>query len=273
MVEPRLESLFTVKRLDSGDYEGLCLPGARGRVFGGQVAAQALRAATLVVDSGRDPQSLHAFFLRPGHPDTPVRYAVTTIKNGRSLTIYRVDAWQGEHLIFTANASFHVAEQSPDYQTAVPAVGPPEAFPESNYVPPGTNMAVRQPVEFRYLDEAPTSDRAAPPFQQTWLRSRSRLTDDPSVHACALTYVSDLTLTRTAHMPLRSAGTTRLGSSLDHSIWFHRAFRADEWLLFSQETTSYSGARALSHGEMYDTAGRLIASVAQEALIRVRANG
>jgi len=129
------------------------------------------------------------------------------------------------------------------------------------------------PFEFRYVDAAATADTPAPASQRTWLRARGRLPDDVGLHACALVYASDLTLTRTAHMPLRRTGTTRMGSSLDHSVWFHRSFRADSWLLFDQETPSYAGARALSHGQFIDTAGVLVASVSQEALILVRPEG
>lgn len=269
MPDYRLADLISVAKVDSGTFVGSCLPGARGRIFGGQVAAQALRAATLVVAHGRWPHSLHSCFLRPGDPSLPVVYIVTTLKEGRSLSTFRVDARQEDKTIFTALASFHLDEPSASYQTSPPDAPGPLECPESDYVPPGTNAAVRRPVEFRFTDTTSTDEAAAPPLQLTWLRARGRLPDDLSLHACALAYVADLTLTRTAHMPLRAPGTTRLGSSLDHSVWFHRPFRADEWLLFAQETASYASARALTNGRLFTIGGTIVGSVSQEALIRV----
>jgi acyl-CoA thioesterase-2 len=270
MDEAALEDLLTVVPQRDGSFIARCLTGARGRMFGGQVAAQALRAATLAAPGDRAPHSLHSCFLRPGDPSAVVTYVVTVLKDGRSLTTFRVDAYQDERTIFTALASFHVDESSLCYQAPAPEAPDAMACPGTDYVPAGTNPDVRSPLEFRYPDPASTGDMAAPPEQLTWLRSRARLPDDFSLHACALTYASDLTLTRTAHMPLRTPGFTRLGASLDHSLWFHRRFRVDEWLLFAQETTSYVGARALSHGRLFTTDGALVASVSQEALIRVQ---
>ncbi|GAC1325509.1 MAG: acyl-CoA thioesterase II [Mycobacteriales bacterium] len=268
-----LGTAVAVERQPDGSFTGWCLGGATGRIFGGQVAAQALRAAATSVAGEREAHSLHAFFLRPGNPRAPVVYRVTTIKDGRSLTTARIEASQDERTIFTALASFHVVEPSVSYQASGPAAPAPLACPVSDYVPPGTNPQARWPVEIRYPDPAATGEHAAPPAQLTWLRSRTPIDDEPSLHACALTYLSDLTLTRTAHMPLRRPGGTHLGASLDHSLWFHRPFRADEWLLFAQETTSYAGSRALSLGRLFTAEGVLVASAAQEALIRVQDRG
>ena len=265
-----LAELVEVERLDDRTFTGRCLTGATGRIFGGQVAAQALRAAVLAAPDGRDVQSVHCWFLRPGNPETAVTYGTTVLKDGRALTTVRVDCTQGDRLIFTATASFHAPEPGRDYQADAPTAPEPDRCSPVDLVLPGTNPDVRLPVEFRYPDEASTSPDPAPPHQLTWLRSRTDLGDDPGLHACALTYFSDLTLTRTAHMPLRRPGTVRIGASLDHTIWFHRPFRADAWLLFDQEASSYADARSLSHGRMFTADGVLVASVVQEALIRVQ---
>jgi acyl-CoA thioesterase-2 len=271
MDEHRLAPLLEVETTSPGSFEGRCLTGAHGRIFGGQVAAQALRAAALSVPRDRDAHSLHSCFVRPGDPALPVGYDVTTVREGRALSTCRVDALQEGRVIFTCLVSFHLPEPGPDYQDDAPEVAGPEELVESGYVPPGTNGDVRAPVEFRYVDPVATSEVPAPAEQLTWLRSRTGLGDDPSVHAAALTFASDLTLPRTAHMPLRRPGTTRVGASLDHSMWFHRPFRADAWLLFAQRSTIYAGSRALSHGEFFDRDGVLVASASQESLIRLRA--
>lgn len=263
-----LAELVQVERLDARTFTGRCLTGALGRIFGGQVAAQALRAAIFAAPDDRDVQSIHGWFLRPGDPAAAVTYGTTVLKSGRSLTTVLVDCTQGERLIFTATASFHASEPGADYQTEAPRSPAPELCSAVDLTLPWTNPSIRLPVEFRYPDEASTSPEPAPPHQLTWLRSRTDLGDDPGIHACALIYLSDLTLTRTAHMPLRRPGLVRIGASLDHTIWFHRPFRADEWLLFDQTASSYAGARSLSHGRMFTADGVLVASVAQEALLR-----
>ena len=265
-----LAELVEVGRIDDRTFTGRCLTGATGRIFGGQVAAQALRAAILTAPGDRDVQSVHCWFLRPGSPDLPLTYGTTVLKDGRAMTTVRVDCVQGDRLVFTATASFHAPEPGSDYQTDAPTAPDPEACSPVDLVLPGTNPDVRLPVEFRYPDQASTSPDPAPPHQLTWLRSRTDLGDDPGIHACALTYFSDLTLTRTAHMPLRRPGVVRIGASLDHTIWFHRPLRADEWLLFDQTASTYAGARSLSHGRMFTADGVLVASVVQEALIRVQ---
>lgn len=265
-----LPELVEVARLDDRTFVGRCLTGATGRVFGGQVVAQALRAASLAVPQSPPVHSLHSWFLWPGDPDTDITFETTVLKAGRSLTTVRVDCRQGDRMIATATASFHVDEPGADYQVEAPPAPDPELCSAVDMLLPGTNPELRLPVDLRYPDEVSTSTEPAPPRHLTWLRSRAALGDDPSVHACALTYFSDLTLTRTAHMPLRRPGVVRIGASLDHTIWFHRPFRADEWLLFDQHASSYAGARALSHGRMYTVDGVLVASVIQEALIRVR---
>ncbi|MCW2634395.1 MAG: putative acyl-CoA thioesterase [Blastococcus sp.] len=269
MAEHLLAPLLEVEKTSRGSFEGWCLTGAHGRIFGGQVAAQALRAAALSVPRDRDAHSLQSCFVRPGDPALPVGYSVTTVREGRTLSTCRVDAHQASRVIFTGLVSFHLPEPGADYQDDAPEAAGPEELVESAYVPPGTNGDVRAPIEFRYVDPVATSEVPAPAEQLTWLRSRTALGEESSVHAAALTFASDLTLTRTAHMPLRRPGITRIGASLDHTMWFHRRFRADAWLLFAQRSTSYAGSRALSHGMFFDRDGVLVASASQEALIRL----
>ena len=266
---PSLLSLLEVQSTSSLAYRGSCLAGAPGRIFGGQVLAQALFAAGMQLGSDRAPHSLHAYFLRPGDPSVPVDYVVTPLKTGRTRSTARVDAHQYDRAILTALVSFHASEESPDLQVGMPGVTGPDELMSSSYAPPGSNPSVRAPVDIRYTDAAATSEEPAPPQQQVWFRSRDRLPDEVFVHACALAYATDLTLTRTAHMPLRAYSARRIGASLDHSMWFHRELRMDGWLLFVQHATSYARSRSLSHGLVFDPEGRLVASASQEALIRM----
>lgn len=270
MDEAALEDLLSLTPGPDGSFVGHCLAGATGRIFGGQVAAQALRAAALTTRAGRDVHSLHSCFLRPGDPSVPVTYVVTVLKDGRSLSTHRVDATQLGRTILTALTSFHIQEGERHFQDPAPAAPDPSDCPVNDQVPPRSNPEVRAPIEFRHADAASTIEPAAPARQLTWLRSRTALGADFSLHAAAMVYATDLTLTKTAHRPLRSPGVRSVGASLDHTLWFHRRFRADDWLLFAQETTRYAGARALSHGRLFTPGGVLVASAAQEALIRLQ---
>lgn len=268
-----LEALIEVSQISSYAFEGRCLTGARGRIFGGQVAAQAFRAASLLVTPEYKPDSSYSLFLRPGNPALPVLYKTTELKSGRSLSNFRIDALQKsedgiETLILTALASFHIDEPGPNYQDAMPNTISAEECTKTDYIPPGSNPAVRAPIEFRWPDPLAISLEPTPARQQTWFKSKSSLSDDPSIHASALIYISDLTLTRTAHMPLRNLNSSNLGASLDHTLWFHRPFYAHDWMLFVQETTSLASARAISNGKLFSASGELIASASQEALIR-----
>jgi acyl-CoA thioesterase-2 len=267
-----LATLIAVEREGTPNRAiGQCMTGAIGRTFGGQVAAQALSAAGLFAPEGRIPQSLHAHFLRPGNPDRPVHYDVTAIKEGRALTVLRVDALQVEErdtLILSATVAFHIVEPGPEYQDPMPEAIAPEECEVLTYIPRGTNPDVREPIEFRWPDPRIVRHEQLPARQLTWFRARDPLPDDPIVHAAALTYISDLTLTRTAHLPLHGERNAPVGASLDHNIWFQRGFRADEWMLFDQQTSSYFGSRAISHGTLFTRDGGLAAFINQEALIR-----
>jgi acyl-CoA thioesterase-2 len=150
----------------------------------------------------------------------------------------------------------------------MPSVIPPEECGLAGYIPPGSNSRVREPTDFRWPYGPPNSIVPSHARQLTWFKSKDQLPDDPLLHACALTYITDLTLTRTAHMPLNNPQSRQLGSSLDHSMHFHRPFRADEWVLFEQEAASYSGSRSIASGKIFTKDGLLAVSVRQEALIR-----
>jgi acyl-CoA thioesterase-2 len=267
-----LTELLEVSQQSENSFVGNCLTGAHGRIFGGQVAAQAMRSATLVVPDKRDIHSYSCLFLRPGNPELKVRYEVSELRNGKSFSTYRVDAFQdvdsSESLILTSISSFHIQEESQSYQDQMPSVIPADECKLIEYTPAGTNSRVREPIDFRWPDDSMISPEPSSPHQLTWFKSKERLPDDPMLHACALAYITDLTLTRTAHLPLHNSQSRQLGASLDHAMHFHRPFRADEWLLFEQEAASYSGSRSIASGKLFTKDGELAVSVRQEALIR-----
>jgi acyl-CoA thioesterase-2 len=251
------------------------------RIFGGQVAGQALMAAALTVPVDRGVHSLHSYFLRPGDPHEEIRYAVDPVRDGRSFSTRRVVAWQrrrGEEVaIFTLMADFTAGEAAlAEHALPMPDVPPPDELPG---IP---DMAVRHPersrdmqamaqaVEQRFTDDPFMPEPKTPPHTErsTWLRVTGRLPDDPPVHAAALTFASDLTLL--------SAGTARLGTgwggfvgaSLDHAVWFHRPLRADEWFLYEIDSPSATAGRALCTGQIWAADGTHAATVVQEGLIR-----
>jgi acyl-CoA thioesterase-2 len=258
------------------------------RVFGGEVAAQSLVAAGRTVPADRVVHSLHAYFLRPGDPSVPIVHRVDPVRDGRSFTTRRVTAQQHGEAIFTLSASFHTPEDGFTHQLPRLGAPPPEDLPAT----PGSiddgdelgrswfsDFAERHPFEFRFDGELPRvatgrGERVAP-RQRFWLRSREPLPDDPLLHRCAATYASDMLLLSSS---LGLHGTT-IGSrglqfaSLDHAVWFHGPFRADDWLYYDQEGTWAGGGRALCRGRMFDRAGALVVSVVQEGLIRQRRGG
>ncbi|MCU0885342.1 MAG: acyl-CoA thioesterase II [Beijerinckiaceae bacterium] len=252
------------------------------RVFGGQVIGQALVAASRTVE-GRAAHSLHAYFLLPGDPKVPIIYEVDRIRDGRSFTTRRVVAIQHGQAIFSMSASYHEAEPGYDHQADMPDVPMPEDLPGDEEVRatilPTMPPAVRayfererpielRPVEFgRYASREPR-----PPRFHAWIRATRRLPDDPVLHRCVLAYASDMTLLDAS---LIAHGRTVFekgiqAASLDHALWFHRPFRADEWLLYAQDSPSSSGALGFSRGLIFNLKGQLVASVAQEGLIRPR---
>jgi len=251
------------------------------RVYGGQVAGQALVAAGRTVPDDRPVHSLHAYFIRPGDPSVPLIYSVDRVRDGRSFTTRRVTAIQHGKAIFTLSASFQHPEPGPEFALPMPAAPSPELLrPNSERV--AEAMGVTLPAHVR---ESPIDVRSVGPMSievaidpslrpaadnLVWLRVNGELPDDPLLHVCLMTYASDLTLLDTVLLDLGLSwhNGTVSGASLDHAMWFHRPFRADQWLLYAQESTSASGARGLARGEVFTADGDLVVSVVQEGLIR-----
>jgi acyl-CoA thioesterase-2 len=279
-----LLSLLDLEQLELNLFRGRSPQVGWQRVFGGQVIGQALVAACRTVD-GRQPHSLHAYFLLPGDPTVPIIYEVERTRDGRSFTTRRVKAIQHGSTIFTLSASFHVDEPGLSHQMVMPKVPSPDELPSEatirGTVLPMMPKAVRsyfeherpielRPVEFaRYLSREPRA-----PVFNVWIRATGSLPDDPAVHHCVLAYASDMTLldsTLVAHGRTVFERDVQ-AASLDHALWFHRPFRADEWLLYSQDSPFTGGARGFARGLIFTQAGELVASVAQEGLIRLTSN-
>lgn len=279
-----LLAVLDLERLERDLFRGRSPQAGWQRVFGGQVIGQALVAACKTVDvHAFRPHSLHAYFLLGGDPQVPIIYEVDRIRDGRSFATRRVVAVQHGRAIFAMSASFHADEPGFEHAAPMPQVPPPESLPseaeiESGVLPlmPDPVRAYYErerpielrPVEFRrYLDRAPME-----PAFNVWIRATGRLPDDPAVHQCVLAYASDMTLLDAS---LVAHGRTVFersiqAASLDHALWFHRPFRADEWLLYAQDSPSAHGARGFSRGLVFARDGTLVASVAQEGLIRER---
>lgn len=228
-----------------------------GRLFGGQVASQALRAATLTVGDDRRPHSLHAYFIRPGRPGIALDLAVERTRDGRSFSTRTVTASQDGEPIFTLIASFHIDEEGHDWQLPAPQVPSPEEV-----APAEGGIMQRSSFEIRRV----RSDGPMFALHPAWVRVTGEVPDDPLFHACALTYISDMAVIGAARGPGSNAGMG--GASLDHAVWFHRPVRIDEWLLFSAEPLTNAGARGLATGTFHTREGVLVASFVQEGLLR-----
>ncbi len=277
-----LLGLLELERIETNLFRGVSARDGRSRVFGGQVAAQALRAAALTVPVERPVHSLHSYFLRPGDPSIPIVYEVDRIRDGGSFTTRRVVAVQRGEAIFHLSASFQILEPGPDHAMTMPDVARPEELPSTEerldlmnqeLVPQIADLVGQErPIELRLVDP-PIRGSSGPraPAQDVWLRAKGRLPDDPVIQVCVFAYASDYTLLETATLPhaVELASSEELMfASLDHAMWFHRPFRADEWLLYHQSSPSASGARGLSVGYVFRADGALVATVMQEGLIR-----
>lgn len=242
------------------------------RVFGGQVAAQALRAATLTVGDEHRPHSLHSYFLRPGRPGVPIVLLVDRIRDGRSFTTRRVVARQNGEAIFSLAASFHKDEPGREYQVP-PAPVPPPDRPDGWADSPMRRFATATPFEIREMAADGPDDRGVyASARRIWIRTRGTMPDDPDLHACMLTFVSDMGVVFAARIalgpPFTLGAPGTFAASLDHAVWFHRPLRADKWVLYDLVPVSNSGARGLVHGTMHGADGTLGVSVSQEALLR-----
>ncbi|HCA87990.1 MAG TPA: acyl-CoA thioesterase II [Streptomyces sp.] len=285
-----LLDLLDLEQIEENIFRGDSHRSLVPRVFGGQVAAQALVSAGRTVPADRAAHSLHAYFLRPGDPGVPIVYTVDRIRDGRSFTTRRVVAVQHGKPIFHLSASFQAYEEGLEHQEPMPAAPDPESLPTAAemlprhahfFSDPGVVdrlLEVRAAVDLRYVEEPPYATAAQGPREarsQVWFRTNGKLggaVDQPLLHVCLATYVSDMTLLDSvllAHGRGGWAAGDVVGASLDHAMWFHRPFRADEWLLYDQQSPSSSGGRGLGQARIYTADGRLAASVIQEGLVRV----
>src|SRR5215212_4065023 len=254
------------------------------RVFGGQVIGQALVAACRTVDVlGRPPHSLHAYFLLGGDPAVPIIYEVDRIRDGKSFVTRRVVAIQHGRAIFTMAVSFHRDEPGMSHQAKMPDVPKPEELPSENEIKERVLPLMPDPVRRYYERERPIELRPVEYGRylgrktedgrfNVWIRATGRLPDDPAIHRCVLAYASDMTLLDTALVPHGRTLFEKdfMAASLDHALWFHRPFRADEWLLYAQDSPSLEGSRGFARGLVFASDGTLVASVAQEGLVRLR---
>jgi len=249
------------------------------RIFGGQVLAQALRAAALTVE-GLEPHSLHAYFLRPGDSKHPLLLEVEPIRDGKSFCTRRVRVIQRGEAIFSMSASFQVQEAGLEHHADMPPWPKPEALEDDVQV--ARRLEGKEPnvmpwaVRERAFESRAVYGSGAPPpeapVKPAWYRLRSALDHPPIIHACLLAYVSDMGLMSTSLVP-HMATTPRahiIGASLDHAMWFHRPFRVDDWLLHDRDSPAARGGRGFNRGSFFDQSGQLVASTAQESLIRVR---
>ena len=272
-----LVQLLDLEEIEVNVFRGRSPDENRQRVFGGQVAGQALVAAGRTVEKGR-VHSLHAYFLRPGDPTIPILYEVDRIRDGKSFTTRRVVAIQHGRAIFNLAASFHVDEPGLEHQADMPDEVDPLSLPtfKERMAPYAEQMGDwyhrPRPIDTRFVNDP---WRAAPagtkPRQRVWLRADGDLPDDPLLHACVVAYASDMTLLDSVLLPHGLSWTTTnlMMASLDHAMWFHRSFRADEWLLYDQESPAAFGARGLARGSIFTKDGTLAVSVVQEGLVRV----
>ncbi|MGW5044667.1 acyl-CoA thioesterase II [Streptomyces griseoluteus] len=279
-----LLDLLDLERIEEDIYRGQSRSAVVPRVFGGQVAAQALVAAGRTVPADRAAHSLHAYFLRPGDPGAPIVYSVDRIRDGRSFTTRRVVAVQHGKPIFHLSASFQAYEDGLDHQAPMPQAPDPATLPTSQerlrgyaHLDPEVVerfLEARQAIDLRYVDEPPYGEFGAPrePHSQVWFRANGKLDDDPLLHVVLATYVSDMTLLDSVLLAHGRGGWAVgdvVGASLDHAMWFHRPFRADEWLLYDQESPSAHGGRGLGQARIYTRDGQLAISVVQEGVVRV----
>lgn len=277
-----LQQQFELERLEVNLFRGQSRDTGSPQVFGGQVLGQALKAASATIENGRVVHSLHAYFLRRGDFTKPIVYSVDRSRDGGSFSTRRVLAIQDGEQIFICSASFQKPEDGLDYQMSAPPVPPPEDLQPYNK-PAGVELeklpeklrrwlSIERPFDFRPVQPYnPMSPKATEPVRQIWMRAVDRLPEDDALHRCLLAYMSDYWLLDTSTMP-HGASFLRgnlIMASIDHAIWFHRPVRVDEWLLYSLDSPSSSGARGFARGSIYSRSGLLVASTAQEGLIRL----
>jgi acyl-CoA thioesterase II len=278
-----LVALLDLEPLEVNIYRGRNRDIGTGRVFGGQVLAQALVAARRTVDEPREAHSLHGYFILPGDLAAPIVYFVDRLRDGSSFSTRRVTAIQHGRAIFNLSASFHIAEPGHEHQTTMPDVPPPEALANeldlvraiAEQIPDSHRKVLTQdrPIDFRPVTPSdPFRPEKREPKRYMWLRAIERLPDDPLTHQAVLAYASDYGLLGTALLPhgVAPRSPNVQLATLDHAFWAHRPFRADEWLLYAMDSPTAAGARGFTRGAFYTRDGTLVASVAQEGLMRPR---
>jgi acyl-CoA thioesterase II len=273
-----LLALLELEPLEVNLFRGASRDIGVPQVFGGQVLGQALVAASKTVE-GRIVHSLHAYFLRRGDCNSPIVYNVDRSRDGRSFSSRRVVAIQHGEQIFNMAASFQVIEAGFDHQRPMPQVPAPEQLPDSSKPPrelldrlPEDRrrlLEAPRPFEFRMVEPYEASGRSAP-TRHVWFRAVGGLPDDEALHRCLLAYVSDYNLLETATLPHGAPGLSGkvVMASVDHAMWFHRPLRVDQWMLYAVESPSASGARGFARADIFARDGRLVASTAQEGLVR-----
>jgi acyl-CoA thioesterase II len=278
-----LLALLDLEELEHNIFRGLNRDIGSGRVFGGQVLAQALVAAARTVEEGRACHSLHGYFILPGDVDTPIVYFVDRLRDGRSFTTRRITAIQNGQAIFNMAASFQVVEDGPEHQTPMPEIPPPEELTSelelirsvADRIPPRLREIYTQdrPLEVRPVEPLdPFAPARRSPVKHMWIRASDAMPDAHLSHQSVLAYASDYGLLGAALLPhgLTFQMPHLQAATLDHVIWFHRAFRVDDWLLYTVDSPIASGARGFTRGSVYTRDGVLVASVAQEGLLRIR---
>jgi acyl-CoA thioesterase-2 len=280
-----LVDILNLEPLEVNLFRGRSPQSRWQRVFGGQVIGQALVAACRTVDdvTTRPPHSLHAYFLLGGDPKVPIIYDVDRIRDGKSFTTRNVKAIQHGHAIFSMSVSFHVHEDGLSHQFAMPDVPKPDALPDEAELKASVWPQMPEPVRRYYERERPIELRPVEYGRylgetleggcfHVWMRATGRLPDEPAIHQCVLAYASDMMLLDAALIPHRRSVFSEdiMAASLDHALWFHRPFRADEWLLYAQDSPNLAGSRGFSRGLIFAADGTLVASVAQEGLLRQR---
>lgn len=278
-----LLSLLDLEPIEEGIFRGQSQDLGFRAVFGGQVMGQALAAAAATVEAEREVHSFHSYFLLPGDATRPIVYDVDVIRDGRSFSARRVKAIQKGRAIFFMTASFQIAEEGLEHQTAMPEAPGPDGLPSELELARRHAQLLPAPVRDKWLVDKPIEVRPArvpnplqpkpaDPIRQVWFRAAGRMPDDPRVHKYVLAYASDFHFLAAALQPhgLSFLSRNLKMATIDHAMWFHRPFRFDEWLLYSVESPSTSGARGLVRGQVFTQDGRLVASTIQEGLIRVR---
>lgn len=278
-----LLGMLDLEPLEQDIYRGRNRDIGTGRVFGGQVLAQSLVAAHRTVPEGRFAHSLHGYFILPGDVSAPIVYFVDRLRDGTSFTTRRVTAIQHGRAIYNMSASFQVVEEGPEHQADMPEAPPPEEVrselelvrERAHVIPEQLRPVLTQdrPIDFRPIAPVdPFAPEKRPPRRMLWLRANGVMSDDRLAHQAVLAYASDYGLLATALLPhgLSIYTANVQVATLDHALWLHRPFRADDWLLYVMDSPAAAGARGFSRGSIYSRAGELVASVAQEGLTRLR---